>query len=613
MPVKFQPHEGHVQGLVLAIDIGTTFSGISYAFLKPKTVPEIQAVTRFPAQEHVGGDAKIPSVLYYDRKGNVKAVGAEAQLGENIEQAQRQDWIKAEWFKLHFRREDHITPSDVNRDMGSELPSLPPNKTAVDVFGDFLRYLYSCAKKYILGTVPDRCFWAKIEEHIQFVLSHPNCWEAQEQSLLKDACVKAGLIPDTLEGRNKVSLITEGEACLHFCINEAKSGIQSIVPDVKNLMVVDAGGGTVDISTYSVHTGRMRRINETSTFQEITIPKSRYVGSVLVTQNARAYLKDLLADSGFAKNLDRMTKEFDRSAKLRFSGSNPSYIEFAASDVNDEERNIQGGQLKLPGYVVQKFFEKSLTAITSSMGYLLQGAEREGHKIKAVFLVGGFASNEYLFKRLSELLRAQGVKLYRPHAHLNKATADGAVSYCLRSMVSARVARYTIGVPCSFEYNRNDCEHNKRKSTMTRWHSGQMCIPNGFAVLVSKGEKVTENQVHSDTYHDEALDRGELARTTTSLWVYKGQIANPTWMNVDADNFHSVCKIEADISQMSEALVPHLQLDGSYRYELRYNVEISLGTTELKANISWKEKVRFHVQLQRRVTYSHGPTSDRES
>ncbi len=53
--------------------------------------------TRYPAQEQVGGDAKIPTILYYDELGNVRAAGAEA-LGDNVQhEADENKWIKAEW------------------------------------------------------------------------------------------------------------------------------------------------------------------------------------------------------------------------------------------------------------------------------------------------------------------------------------------------------------------------------------------------------------------------------------------------------------------------------------------------------------------------------------
>ena len=55
------------------------------------------SLSRYPAQEHVGGDNKIPSILYYDRQGDVKAVGAEALQQHIIEQAEEEGWVKLEW------------------------------------------------------------------------------------------------------------------------------------------------------------------------------------------------------------------------------------------------------------------------------------------------------------------------------------------------------------------------------------------------------------------------------------------------------------------------------------------------------------------------------------
>jgi NADPH-dependent 2,4-dienoyl-CoA reductase/sulfur reductase-like enzyme len=71
-----------------------TFSSI----LDPGEVPEIRGVTRFPGQAKVGGDSKIPTILYYDQQGNVCAAGDEANE-EGIEQlAEEREWTKAEWY-----------------------------------------------------------------------------------------------------------------------------------------------------------------------------------------------------------------------------------------------------------------------------------------------------------------------------------------------------------------------------------------------------------------------------------------------------------------------------------------------------------------------------------
>ena len=40
------PYHGPVRKLVLAFDVGTTYSGISYCILDPGDVPQIKGVTR---------------------------------------------------------------------------------------------------------------------------------------------------------------------------------------------------------------------------------------------------------------------------------------------------------------------------------------------------------------------------------------------------------------------------------------------------------------------------------------------------------------------------------------------------------------------------------------
>jgi hypothetical protein len=54
-------------------------------------------VYRFPAQEYISGASKIPTVIYYDQSGNVKAVGAEAMKESNYVVAEDENWVKAEW------------------------------------------------------------------------------------------------------------------------------------------------------------------------------------------------------------------------------------------------------------------------------------------------------------------------------------------------------------------------------------------------------------------------------------------------------------------------------------------------------------------------------------
>ena len=128
-------------------------------------------------------------------------------------------------FKLHLRPK---TQSALH--VSNKIPSLPPNKTAVDVFADFLRYLYHCTRTYIQDTHAfGNELWRSLSATADFVLTHPNGWEGAQQSQMRKAAVMAGLISDTEGGHARLSFVTEGEASLHFCV---QSGLTASVMKV---------------------------------------------------------------------------------------------------------------------------------------------------------------------------------------------------------------------------------------------------------------------------------------------------------------------------------------------------------------------------------------------
>jgi hypothetical protein len=117
-------------------------------------------------------------------------------------------------FKLHLR-----SKFGEGRDISSQIPPLPPNKSVVQVFADFLSYMLQCASRHIQDTHangPD--LWDSVKDDIHYILSHPNGWEGTEQFQMRRAAVLAELIPDTPTAHSRVEFVTEGEASLHFVI-----------------------------------------------------------------------------------------------------------------------------------------------------------------------------------------------------------------------------------------------------------------------------------------------------------------------------------------------------------------------------------------------------------
>jgi hypothetical protein len=47
-----KPYAGFSRGLIIALDVGTTFSGVSYALLEPGEVPKFHGVTRLVSRSH---------------------------------------------------------------------------------------------------------------------------------------------------------------------------------------------------------------------------------------------------------------------------------------------------------------------------------------------------------------------------------------------------------------------------------------------------------------------------------------------------------------------------------------------------------------------------------
>ncbi|KAJ2917710.1 hypothetical protein MD484_g2727, partial [Candolleomyces efflorescens] len=346
-------YEGTSRRLLLAFDIGTTFSGISYSILDPGKVPEIRPVTRYPSQVHVGGDSKIPTVIYYDEDGIPCAIGAET-LKEGIEaDAEEYNWSKAYWFKLHLRPSSKTSKAD--RD---EIPPLPPNKTVVQVFTDYMKYLHQCAKIYISDT-HGNMLWRSLENEIVYVLTHPNGWEGRQQATMRQAAILAGFIPDTVEGRSRVLFVTEGEASLHFCLTNGLT-INGNGNSYSGVLIVDAGGGTIDVTAY-------RKLSD-HTFEEIAIPKCYFQGAVYVTSRAKTYFEGFLSGSRFLDDVPTLATRFDRATKHVFRRDDePHHIQFATQRERDPDLNIRAGRITVPGRIVATFFDPSISCIIEAI------------------------------------------------------------------------------------------------------------------------------------------------------------------------------------------------------------------------------------------------------
>ncbi|PBK65406.1 hypothetical protein ARMSODRAFT_940350 [Armillaria solidipes] len=570
-----EAYNGSRRKLAIAFDLGTTFSGISYSVLDPGNIPEIKGVTRFPSQEHVGSDAKIPTIIYYDQEGKVRAVGAEALKQNIIEQAEDEGWVKYSGFKLHLRPKQQYAPH-----ISSNLPPLPPNKTVIQVFSDFYAYLFQCAKSFILETHQSALvFWNSVEDHIEFILSHPNGWQGAQQSKMRQAVVDAGLVPDNEEGHARVQFVTEGEASLHFCIHH---GLSSYLKDDEAVVIIDAGGGTVDISTY---TTAPSSTPDVKSFQEVAAPQCHFTGSLFVTQRAKAFIEDKLKGSKYAEEVDNIAECFDKTTKLRFrNAEEPAYVKFGSMKDKDLALDIRSGQLKLAGSEVASFFEPSVKAIMDVVH-----DQRFVSAKTTIFLVGGFAASDWVFLKLQEYLTPLGIAFSRPDSHVNKAVADGAMSFYLDHAVTSRISKFNYGVRMNRKFDPGNAEHEKRKHKAYIDASGDLRVGDQFSIILPKNTHVFDDTEFRRDYTRDDERLSQLSAISTNILYYTGSNKKPWWMDVEPDMYSVLCCVTADTHEAAKGLKLRRRPDGKSYFRLNYEIILLFGKTELKAQIYWKE------------------------
>jgi len=116
-----------------------------------------------------------------------------------------------------------LSPSELSAAMVDQMSlELPKGKTIVDVFADFMRYLFDSTEALFKSSEPN-IQWDSISL-IELVLTHPNGWKGPQQSQLRTAAVRAGLIQDTPAEHARVHFVSEGEASFNFCATNTQAG-----------------------------------------------------------------------------------------------------------------------------------------------------------------------------------------------------------------------------------------------------------------------------------------------------------------------------------------------------------------------------------------------------
>ncbi|KAH7067222.1 hypothetical protein BKA62DRAFT_810091 [Auriculariales sp. MPI-PUGE-AT-0066] len=562
--------------LVIGMDLGTTMSAVLYSHLRDGKEPRARLIMKWPGQPAAAGDCKLPTLVRYDAEGKALLFGRAAQLNEE----KQENTHLAKWFKLWL----HL--STMRTEFSLAPPPLPLNVTVNDVYADFMAFLFTHTRQCLEGTVGGNVrdsLWTRFKSTFALCLAIPNGWDQAQQYVLREAVVKAGILPLD-EVVSRLTFVTEAEASVHFAIAHADIG--TWLCDDSMFLVTDAGGSTGDTVAY-----KCTSVSPKLMLMEATSSECVQAGSAIVNQAADQLFRSKMHQSQFdeAETLETMLNDSEQNAKREYDGSNDGVVVKTGTNVTDKTRNVTKGHLRLSGDEMEYIFKGPLEEIANSIDRAVcRAGRRQSEDPLRLLTVGGFAESAKLRSFLDERLSAHNILLITVDEPTKKAAAEGAVYWYAKKFVVARAARKSYGVLCDESYLRSLPEHQARSNAVCTDDDGRQVLPGRFSCLVTKNQVIQNDSCTKIPYYHTSRGKPDFRGFQVNLFCTDDE--NPGHWAIDANfdlepGFEHACTLKADMSGFEHTLQP--LADSSWHID--FSVEVFFGRTMLCANLAWTE------------------------
>ncbi|KAG4261638.1 hypothetical protein FPRO04_13137 [Fusarium proliferatum] len=258
--------------LIVGIDYGTTYSGLSFALSNAADFKDIHPWTKYPGSStHIAEHChKAPSwVAFKDENPD---------LDENAWGYQIEPGMKTyAWTKLLLDDQALATEyddPDLNKAAGNGLMRLPAGRTAKDVVTEYLKGMHSMYKKAVIEKIGEDILE---EMPVDFWLTVPATWTERAKLITRAAALDAGFASRPID---RLSLITEPDAAAHMALKSSIHHVEDLIDVGTGVMVCDLGGGTVDITTSEIV-----RKSPSLKLREIAIGAGGKCGGTFVDRN----------------------------------------------------------------------------------------------------------------------------------------------------------------------------------------------------------------------------------------------------------------------------------------------------------------------------------------
>ncbi|MFG2298543.1 hypothetical protein [Streptomyces sp. NPDC048603] len=431
-----------------------------------------------------------------------------------------------------------------------DLKDLPPRERSVALITLYLQRLYRRA-------LDEAHRWGYGPDDIRWCVTVPAIWTDEQKQVMRDCAIRAGLPAE--DGR--LVLAIEPEAAAHYArtsgVNvpgEQGKGDSDLQAPGCRFVVVDCGGGTVDLTSYENDAeGQM---------VETGIPTGGPYGAEAIN---RAFRERLLVDRfGKAEIVDGLEERCPEAFLDLCEQWERSKLDFTADRTSPFFLNIPTAIDRALGAAVRKrltrkqdgtndqivvtvkeaveLFDTVVPEILDLIDGQLKDTENvspAGSPRPLILLVGGFAASRFLQSAVTSHIGERARVLVPPDPAA--AVLHGAALFAYEPRIRARRSRLTYGVEIADEFAEGvDPEELHHFDSF-----GKKRCKKRFAKIVTRGDLIdTDEESHG------VFDPIEPTTTAISIRLYSSTEDDPRYVT-DA-GCTAVGRIQVDLRKVME-------------------------------------------------------------
>jgi molecular chaperone DnaK (HSP70) len=508
--------------VVAAIDFGTHGTGFAWASVSQENSElrerRISFFENWPGQKV--SYAKNRSAVLLDEEGKLLSWGY-AAVAMMDAMPGGADWRLQTGFKMSLRDTSAVPGTGAAAAGGRAgvlLAARAPD--AYDLTVHCLKQVIAVARDQITRSAYE-------EDDILWCLTVPAMWDQYTRDTMFRAAVAAGLPDDP----DRLVLAQEPAAAALYC---AAKGEDLIRTPGTRFMVVDAGGGTVDITSYQVaDDGRLNELAPASGAPTgADFINEAFVEEVLGGEFGDEILERILDEkrSAIAVTMEaweRAKRSFapDTADDLVIQLSAPFYRALVAEQragrwrgTGEPPTEVVVGRELVAG-LFDRSIDETLVHVEQHLSEMraLSGATGGEHAL----LVGGFAESRYLRARFGEQLAAWDVRVIVPEQP-SVAVLAGAVhfAYDPSVFVSWR-APFTLGIEVAMPFEPGvDPEASKRRN----YANQDVCLGRFHVFVTNRQSLATDKPVRH------RFEPGDENQTDMELIFFATDQKNPRYV-----------------------------------------------------------------------------------